>query len=163
MQRFSIKQLIWFTGIVWSIFAVIAIVIPSSMVFHLINPISIALGVVLVMVYSAGLIQLLKEGPWSSVITPAHLLTFGITLNWVGMIVRMARWFVTGEHPSVVSDIDFWIYNFGLWVSIWAGTFLLGAASVAIKPFKVSTMLTIFLIVFSFLLYWGEHLHIREI
>lgn len=156
MKRFSLQQLLLFTLIVWSIFTIISIIIPNSLVFHLLNPISIAMGVLLVIVYSSGLINLLKTG--SNGASPAHLLTIGVALNWLGMIIRMARWFVTGEHPAVTSDIDYWFYNFGLWISIWAGMFLLGAANIAVKPIRISTMVTIFLLVCGFLLYWETNI-----
>lgn len=158
MYRFTINQLLWFTGAIWSVFAAITYFWSPEFIFHLINPISIALGAVLILVYSSGLWQLIKDPEKRKQgISPAHLLTFGVTLNWIGMVTRMARWYFTGQHPAVMFNAEFWFYNFGLWVSIWGGLLLLGAASLAIKPFKGTTMIAVFLVVFAFLFWLGVH------
>ena len=139
----------------WSMIAVLVLGTGSSLLFtpvqmfHIINPIAIALGVIIIIVYSPGWIDAWKNK--FETITPAHLLTFGVSLNWLGMTIRMGRWYYTGSNPD--DDFDQWFYNLGLWISIWAGIFLIGAAQMVTKPYKIDTLIVIFASVLALLLY----------
>lgn len=155
-MNLSMKSVVWFSLVVWWGFAYLSYILPNSIIFHLLNPISIAIGILLILVYGRGLMDALYN---HNQITPAHLLTFGVTINWSGMIWRMARWYITGEHPAVSSEIDFWVYNIGLFTSIWAGLFLLGAAKlVEGTKFRGSTLAVIFFLIFCSLLYVEEYI-----
>lgn len=157
-MNYTLNQVMVFSGIVWTVFLTLTTVFLPTSIFHIINPLAIAIGVVLIIVYGEGLLdawRYRKQG-----VTPAHLLTIGVVLNWTGMIIRMARWYVTGQHPSVLFDLDFWFYNLGLWMSIWGGLFLIGAAGVVAKPYRFSTLLVIFILIvvaLTFTDYAGMH------
>jgi hypothetical protein len=150
--KFNLRTILAISALVWSVFLGLSVVFPPGTMFHILNPIAIATCVIMIMTYS----PVIKDA-WrnrTEGITPAHLLGFGITLNWVGLAIRMIRWYITGTEPSVTWDIEFWFYNFGLWISVWAGLFLYGAASLATKPRKISTLFSIFFLVVAVLAWW---------
>lgn len=152
MIKFTLKQILIFSALVWSAFIGITLYVPPEEVFHFINPISMALAVVVIMVYGRGALDAFRS---QDGVTLPHLLTFGVVLNWTGLIIRMARWYLTGSHPSVSFDLEFWFYNLGLWISIWAGLFLLGAAGLTGREYKTGTLTVIFLLIFGFLTWLG--------
>lgn len=151
--NFSLRQVLGFIGVMCILGVVTSFLVPPMVVFHITNPLAIALGVVLIWVYGRGITDAFRNR--TETVTPAHLLTFGVVLNWIGMTVRMGRWYFTGEHPSVQDNVDFWIYNFGLWVSIWAGLFLLGASKLSVPNVKPGTLLVVFFTIFGFLMWLG--------
>ena len=120
--------------------------VPHQM-FHFLNPLSLSLGVIVLIVYSGGWVDAWKNR--FDTITPAHMLTFGVSLNWLGFMIRLGRWYFTNSEPA--GGISQWFYNVGLWVSIWAALFLIGAAQLVTKPYKTDTLVVIFLMVFALL------------
>lgn len=149
--KFSISQVLGFIGVMWILGFITSFLVAPMTIFHITNPLAIALGVILIWVYGRGVIDAFK----SEEVSPAHLLTFGVVLNWIGMTVRMGRWYIAGAHPAVQDNLDFWLYNFGLWISIWAGLFLIGASKLSVPNIKPSTLLVVFLLVFGFLMWLG--------
>jgi hypothetical protein len=154
MYKLSLSQILIFTAVVWLAYFGITYILPPEEVFHVLNPTIISLAIVLVIVFSRGLFDIFKHVDFrTAVAEPAHLLIFGIILDWIGMIIRMGRWYFLNKHPIVSYDVEFWIYNFGVWMSVWAGLFLFGAASIAVRPFKLSTLVVLFLVIFALLFY----------
>jgi hypothetical protein len=152
----SIKNLLISMLVVLSAGIGISFLFTPVEMFHFINPLAMALGLVILIVYSGGWIDAWRNRFQN--ITPAHFLTFGVTLNWLGLIFRLGRWYFTNEHPTGHPEA-FWIYNLGLWISIWAGVFLIGAAQLVTNAYKTSTLIVVFLAIFAFLV-WIDYTHI---
>ena len=147
LSKITLKYLFWTMTTVLLVGTGTSFLFTPVHMFHCLNPLAMALGIVILIVYSPGWVDAWKNRFES--ITPAHLLTFGVSLNWLGFIVRLGRWYFTAAEPA--NGMPQWFYNVGLWVSIWAGLFLIGAAQLVTKPYRVSTLISIFLMVFALL------------
>jgi hypothetical protein len=143
--KFSLNSILGFTAVFWTVFAGLSLVFSPATIFHILNPISIASGVALIITYAPAIRDAWENR--SEGVSPAHMLAIGIALNWIGLVIRMMRWYITGASPATTWDLEFWFYNFGLWVSIWAALFIYGAASLVTPGRKLSTMLAIFLFI----------------
>ena len=66
----------------------------------------------LVVAVGAGLLISYAPSVWEAVrsrnLSPGHLLVFGITFNWVGIVIRSVSWYVTGQTPPV-GDLAPWL------------------------------------------------------
>jgi hypothetical protein len=125
--------------IIWTFFAVITVTVPQGVVFHILDAVIIASGLMVLYVFMPGLVDAWRKR--SNHIQAAHLLTLGIVSNWIGTVIRLARWYVTDADPSIfgphcslckgVEEIGYaqWAYNIGMWISITAAFVLVGAVA----------------------------------
>jgi len=124
--------------------------ISPQELFHYIHPLTISISILVVLVYFIGAIE-----SWSSnghKLTPAHILTLGIILNWIGFSIRIGRWFFTQDEPDF--PFEYGYYNLGLWLSTWAGIFMLAAAGLVVKRPKILTLLVAFVSIAALLYYF---------
>jgi len=136
--------------------ALVNYLLPATILFHLINPLAVALAIVVLITYGRGLIISLciEQNP----ISPAHILIIGIMLNWIGIIARTGRWFFIEAEP--IFSFDYAFYNVGLLLSILSALFLLWAAHVVVRVPSRPVQVIIASVVAGFLYYVdSRHLH----
>ena len=119
----TVRNLGWGLVALTILFGAFSWLFPPSNIFHCLDAFAISSGAIIITAYVPAL-----RDAWRSDITPSHLLAFGVITNWVGLMIRLGRWYVTGEIPQhTIHDIEPWAYNVGLWISICGALMLVGA------------------------------------
>lgn len=120
-----IYTLFWTALVTIVLFAVTSYAFPPNHVFHLLNAVAISSAAILIASYSPSLWDAYKQR--DNHVTPGHLLGFGVTLSWAGLLIRLSRWLLTSTEPS--AGTEQWFYNVGLWISIASALLLVGAVA----------------------------------
>lgn len=147
----SFSYIVIFSAVLWGIFAAANSFVGATEMYHYLTPIFIATVALILIVYGRGLPEIWrkrKEG-----IDSSGLLILGLMVAGSGLIIRLFRWYLVSNHSHPADESEFWFFNIGMAFGIWGALFLLGAARVAVKTFNPGTLVTIFLLIFSVLLY----------
>ena len=106
-------------------FVTLGIFLPGIHLFHILNAMLLALSVSILVAFGPGAFRLLTT---PGKISPAGVLVSGITLNWLGVLLREISFYVGPEGgPEHLSADPVWLI--GLWMSVTAGALLLAAWS----------------------------------
>ena len=118
------RTMIWVLIVMWAIFGALTFGLRTDYVFHCIDAIALAAGLTTMFAYAPGI-----RDAWRSRNTGIHdgqLLALGVFANWLGMTVRLSRWYITDAEP-VPGGLAAWAYNVGLWISVCAAGLLVAA------------------------------------
>ena len=130
----TIMMLIWF-GLAFS-----TVFMPQEFVFDYLTAMGVSAGVVVVLTFIPVIVDAWRtEGQ----IQAAHLLALGIVANWLGLAIRLQRFFVVNEHPTW-SAFPSWAYNFGLWLTLSAAALMVGSVALSHPPWSAARTWRVF-------------------
>jgi hypothetical protein len=142
-------------GLLWVGFAVFAYFADYEVTFHALDGAAVAIGLVAMSAYAPVLVDAWRNR--RGVVDAGHLLALGVVTNWLGFVIRFARWYiteavpVTGEcGPKPCFPYWAWAYSVGLMISITAGLLLIGATAL-INPHWSPKRLTGHIVAFTVL------------
>lgn len=152
-MTFPTRLAVLLTGGAILLFWTAAALATPYTLFHMLNAVAIGGSVAVLIAYAPAVWESLGRKQ----LTPAHAMIVGVMLNWVGLHCRQLAYYLTPRmfeipiSPETYSGPAFYLWVFGLFVSLIGGAYMVTAVAVAGGKFPMRAIVAAALVAGSIL------------